>query len=131
LHQRNVTKIFCSATALIFVSWFLIGCGGGSVTPEALTLVPSSFNITVNTATGTVTGATAIQAFLDKTPVDLTTVTWTTSSPTVSPSCFGVDQAYVPHCNPGCGSTYAGVITANITTPMVATATATINCQYQ
>jgi hypothetical protein len=131
LHVRFAFKTFCSAFAIICTASFLLSCGGGSVTPESLTLVPSSFNITVNTATGTVTGATEIQAFLNKTPVDLSTVIFTTNSATVAPGCFGVDQTGVPHCNQGCGSNFAGVITATVTTQVTSTATATISCQFQ
>lgn len=131
MHDRNFTKIFCSAFAIICTALLLLSCGGGSVTPESLTLVPSSFTITVNTATGNVTGATQIQAFLNKTPVDLSTVFFSTNSPTVAPSCFGVDQTGVPHCNQGCGTSFAGVITAAISTPVNSTATATISCQFQ
>ncbi len=135
MQYGNVGKKVCYAAAIICLLLIVNSCGGGSVTPETLTLVPSSFDIIVNTQTGTVTGATQIAAFLNKTPVDLSAITWTTSSATVSPSCFGVDQTGVPHCNPGCGSTYAGVIKATITDTAITgtgtSATATINCQYQ
>ena len=122
--------------ALLLAAGGLLNCGGGATNSEPLMLVPSTVTITVNTQTGTVTGANAFQAFRDKTPVDLNTIVWSASSTTVPPSCFGVDQANVPHCNPGCVGTYSGTIIATISCTTVGaspndTAMAAISCTYQ
>jgi hypothetical protein len=132
LHLRTIKKKIPAAFVLLFAGALLLSCGGGSVNNESLTLVPSTFNITVNTQTGAVTGATPIQAFLNKTPVALSTIAWTSSSTTVPSTCIGVDQTGVPHCNSGCGSMFSGVVTATISSTTVpTTASATINCQFQ
>ena len=111
-----------SSFALLLTASALIGCGDSAAT-QPLTLTPSSVSITVDTATGTPTGATAFTAARGSTSVDLSTLTWSTASSTVSPSCFGVDQAYTPHCNPGCGTSYSGTITATVTGTATATNT--------
>jgi hypothetical protein len=137
LRQRKLTKKFAVVPAtmvLMLAASLLLSCGGGSANDEALTIVPATFNITVNAQTGTVTGATPIQVFLNKTPVDLNTLTFTSSSTTVPSACIGIDQAGVPHCNTGCGTTFSGTITATLTSSDLAsptTATTIVNCQFQ
>lgn len=125
-----------SLLAAVFGCVLLAGCGGGSTGSESLTLVPSKFDITVDTKTGTVTGASPIQAFQDKTPVDLSEIIFTTSSTTVPAACFGVDQTGVPHCNTGCGSSFEGTIIATLSATATSTgagtsATASITCTFQ
>ncbi len=109
--------------AVFLGACLLLSCGESS-TVQPLTLQPSSVNITVDSMTGSQTGATAFQASRGSTAVDLNTLTWSTASGTVPPECFGVDQADVPHCNPGCGTSYSGTITATVTgTSAVSTVT--------
>ena len=115
----RLTFSFC---AVLVAACFLLSCGEAN-TAQPLTLTPSSVNITVDSMTGNQTGATAFTASRGSTSVDLSTLTWTTASSTVPPSCFGVDQSYVPHCNPGCGNSYSGTITANVTGTATATNT--------
>ncbi len=112
----------------------LLSCGNDSASTETLTLVPDSYTIVVDTATGNVSGATQIQALVNGKAVDLSTIAWSMSSATVPPSCFGIDQTGAPHCNTGCGSSFGGTITAthsNSTTGATTTATASISCTFQ
>lgn len=118
----RLARIVSCCVLLLAGSLLLLSCGQGSTTAP-LTLTPSSVNITVDSMTGSQTGATAFTAARGSTPVDLSTLTWTTQSSTARPSCFGVDQAYVPHCNPGCGTSYSGTITATVTGEATATNT--------
>jgi hypothetical protein len=132
LRHRPV-QVTLAVLVLMLFATVLLSCGNDGATDQ-LTLVPNTFDITVNTQTGSATGATQMQVFLNKNPVDLTTVTWTSTSPTVPSGCFGVDQTGVPHCNAGCGTSFSGVITATVPTqnsPTGAKATATINCTFQ
>lgn len=137
LRLRTMNKKFFAILTTVFLvlaALLLLSCGGGSADNETLTIVPATYNITVNTQTGTVTGAPAIQVFLNKTPVDLNTLRFTSNSTTVPSACIGIDQAGVPHCNAGCGTTFSGTITASLTSSDLAsptTATTTINCQFQ
>jgi hypothetical protein len=132
LHVRFAFKTFFFALALVCTASLLLSCGN-DFKPNTLTLTPSSYNITVNSATGTSTGNPAIQVALNGKAVDITTVFFniTSTNGGVSPSCFGVDLTGVPHCNSGCGTAYSGVITATVTAPATTTATATIACQVQ
>jgi hypothetical protein len=132
LHVRSALRVFGSALAIICIASLLLSCGGGSIAPPTLMLIPTAYTITVNTSTGTVTGATPIQATLDGKPVDITTVGFAvTSTNGVSPSCMGIDQTGTPRCNAGCGTSFNGVITGSITTPVITTATTTISCTFQ
>ena len=133
-------RIFASRLfliALLCVCLFLGGCGNDSSSTQTLTLTPSTFNITVDTGTGNVTGASAITATLDNSPLDLSNIIWTVQSSMVAPGCFGIDQTGVPHCNSGCGNSYSGTITGTVknttsgTNTVGTAATVTVNCTLQ
>lgn len=115
---RAIVTVF----VLLLSACFLLSCGD-STTTQPLTLNPSSVNITVDSMTGNQSGATAFQASRGSTSVDLNLINWTTSSTTVRPECFGVDQTYIPHCNAGCGSSYSGTIIATDTSSAAGTNT--------
>ncbi len=118
----SLPRLTFTISALFLSVSVLLSCGD-STTTQPLALTPSSVNITVDSMTGSQTGATAFQASRGSTAVDLSTLNWTTTSTTVRPECFGVDQAYVPHCNAGCGTSYSGTIIATDTASAAGTNT--------
>ena len=135
MHVRFAFKTFCATLAIICTASLLLSCGS-ETPPPTITITPSSFNVTVNAATGTATGATQIQVLLDKTPQDLNNVVFTiTSAPPpaapLQPGCIGVDQTGIPHCNQGCGASFSGVINATVVGSSATAATAAISCQVQ